>query len=158
MKRERWGQVTAEYELDHFQPQTLHPDLELSYDNLVYACRRCNNVKRAQAVDDPFAVATSGHLKVLGSGELLAISGDAIRLVRVLDLNAEIMIQWREMWLRIAELAEENDPVLYRNLFRFPEDIPRLDRLIPTGGNARPDGVVQSWFARQERDELPESY
>ncbi|MCM2369631.1 hypothetical protein NB063_03235 [Rhodopirellula sp. ICT_H3.1] len=95
---------------------------------------------------------------MLGSGELLAISGDAIRLVRVLDLNAEIMIQWREMWLRIAELAEENDPVLYRNLFRFPEDIPRLDRLIPTGGNARPDGVVQSWFARQERDELPESY
>ena len=129
MKRETWGQVTAEYELDHFQPQTLRPDLELLYENLVYACRRCNNVKRAQVVDDPSAIATSDHVQVLGSGELRANSDRASRLIQVLDLNAESMIQWRATWLRIVELAEENDPDLYRKLVRFPEDLPRLDRL-----------------------------
>lgn len=158
LKRETWGQVTAEYELDHFQPQSLRPDLELSYDNLVYACRRCNSVKRAQTVDDPFAMATSDHLRVLQSGELQAVSDQAVRLVRVLDLNAESMIQWRATWLRIVELAEYNDPTLYRNLVRFPDDLPRLDRLVPADGNARPNGVEQSWFARQETAELPDAY
>ncbi len=45
LKRETWGQVTGEFELDHFQPQSLAPHLSLDYFNLVYACRRCNSVK-----------------------------------------------------------------------------------------------------------------
>jgi hypothetical protein len=37
LKRETWGQVTGEFELDHFQPQSLAPHLSLDYFNLVYA-------------------------------------------------------------------------------------------------------------------------
>jgi 5-methylcytosine-specific restriction endonuclease McrA len=54
LKRETWGQVTFEFELDHFEPQSLNPQLRLDYVNLVYACRRCNAVKRDQTVADPF--------------------------------------------------------------------------------------------------------
>ena len=46
LKRETWGQVTSEFELDHFEPQSLESPLRLDYLNLVYACRRCNAVKR----------------------------------------------------------------------------------------------------------------
>ncbi len=53
LKREKWGQVTFEFELDHFQPQSLKPRLKLVYSNLVYACRRCNAVKLDQSVIDP---------------------------------------------------------------------------------------------------------
>jgi hypothetical protein len=58
LKRETWGQVTGEFELDHFQPQSLAPDLRLDYFNLVYACRRCNAVNRSIQWRSPFQAFT----------------------------------------------------------------------------------------------------
>ena len=66
LKRETWGQVTGEFELDHFRPQSLDPHLRLDYFNLVYACRRCNLVKLDQRVDDPIG------LIIFGNGHRLA--------------------------------------------------------------------------------------
>jgi hypothetical protein len=158
LKRERWGQVTAEYELDHFEPQSVRPDLETSYGNLVYACRRCNHVKRAKNVDDPFMVATTENLRMIPTGELVGQSSIALRLIRVLDLNSPAMVQWRTLWLRIVDLAERNDVSLYRELLRFPEPLPSLKRLRPPGGNSRPDGIIESWAAMAKRGELPGVY
>ena len=45
-------QVTGEFELDHFEPQSLAPGIAFDYFNLVYACRRCNLVKQDQSIDD----------------------------------------------------------------------------------------------------------
>lgn len=39
--REQWGRVTGEFDIDHFQPQSLRFDLAADYENLVYSCRRC---------------------------------------------------------------------------------------------------------------------
>jgi 5-methylcytosine-specific restriction endonuclease McrA len=50
LKRETWGQVTGDFELDHFNPQSIAPHLAMNYFNLVYACRRCNSVKSNQSV------------------------------------------------------------------------------------------------------------
>ena len=36
------------YEIDHFVPKSLAPDMENDYSNLVYSCRSCNNSKRAK--------------------------------------------------------------------------------------------------------------
>lgn len=36
------------YEVDHFVPKSLDKTRELDYSNLVYACRSCNNAKRAK--------------------------------------------------------------------------------------------------------------
>jgi 5-methylcytosine-specific restriction endonuclease McrA len=52
LKQEAWGQVTGEFEIDHFEPQSVNPQRRLDYLNLVYACRRCNGVKLDQTVDD----------------------------------------------------------------------------------------------------------
>lgn len=70
LKRETWGQVTGEFELDHFQPQSLSPDLSLDYFNLVYACRRCNSVKLDQPIDDPLTVLSAESAVVLPDGIL----------------------------------------------------------------------------------------
>ncbi len=158
LKREKWGQVTAEYELDHFEPQSIRPEEKRSYDNLVYACRRCNNVKRAHAIDDPIEIATDDYLKVMPNGELYGTNTPAERLIRLLDLNAPVLVKWRIRWMRIVELAKTNDPELHLELVSFPDDLPKLNILRPPKGNTRPDGIGESWAALAERGELPGCY
>src|SRR3712207_1265694 len=56
--RERWypdGQ--ASFSADHFVPPVVAPDRSLDYDNLIYACVRCNSRKRENLVLDPCQVA-----------------------------------------------------------------------------------------------------
>jgi hypothetical protein len=61
-------------------------------------------------------------------------------------------------WIGIVALAAKGNPDLYRKLMGFPNDLPDLQKLKPPGGNLRPGGVAASFHARQERDELPETY
>jgi hypothetical protein len=49
-----------------------------------------------------------------------------------------------------------NDESLYRELLRFPDDLPRLERLKPPSGNSRPSGINESWAALADRGELPD--
>lgn len=44
--REQWGRVTGEFDVEHFRPQAINPELATVYDNLLYACGRCNGAKR----------------------------------------------------------------------------------------------------------------
>lgn len=34
-----------EVEVEHFLPKDKHPNLEFSWDNLFYSCKRCNRIK-----------------------------------------------------------------------------------------------------------------
>ena len=157
LKRETWGQVTGEFELDHFEPQSIAPDQALDYFNLVYACRRCNAVKSDQRVDDPLTILSSDVASVLPDGVLSSQHPAAVRLIRQIDLNSPRLKQWRVMWMRIVDLAKERDPDLYRQLTGFPDDIPDLSRLKPPV-NSQPEGLEISWYARRQRGLLPESY
>ncbi len=157
LKRETWGQVTGEFELDHFKPQSLAPQLTLDYFNLVYACRRCNSVKLDQRVDDPFALLSSDAAIVLPDGAVASDQIEIQRLIQQLDLNSPTLRKWRVMWMRIVDLAKEREPSLYRQLTGFPEDLPNLGRLRPPG-NSRPGGIEISWYAKRQREQLPESY
>jgi hypothetical protein len=157
LKRETWGQVTGEFELDHFQPQSLAPDHRLDYFNLVYACCRCNLVKLDQSVSDPFVVLVSESVIVRPDGMIVSDHLQTKRLIQQLDLNSPKLKKWRIMWIRIVELAKERDASLYHQLTGFPEDLPNLGRLRPPS-NARPDGVELSWYAMQQRGLLPETY
>lgn len=157
LKRETWGQVTGEFELDHFEPQSLSPHRTLDYFNLVYACRRCNLIKLDQPIDDPLSLLTSDAAAVLPDGFIVGLGPDTERIIRQLDLNSPKLRKWRVMWMRIVDLARARDTALYRQLTKFPEDLPNLGRLRPPS-NARPDGVEISYFAKRERGQLPESY
>jgi len=157
LKREAWGQVTYEFDLDHFEPQSLNPRRRLDYLNLVYACRRCNSVKRDQAVADPFNLLHSENVAALPDGSLHATHVETRRLIRQLDLNSPRLKKWRRVWMRIVTLAEEHEVDLYHQLVGFPNDLPDLSRLRPPH-NERREGLEESSFARRRRGDLPDVY
>jgi hypothetical protein len=157
LKRETWGQVTAEFELDHFEAQALNPQLRLDYLNLVYACRRCNAVKGDQTVADPFLRLRATFLTTLPDGSLRAHDADAQRLIRQLDLNSPRLRSWRVMWMRIVALAKDCDTALYLQLVGFPRELPNLSKLRPPQ-NAGKESLESCWFARRQRGTLPAEY
>lgn len=158
LKREQWGQVTGEFDADHFQPQARYAELTRDYDNLLYACRRCNLVKGDAEIEDPFLTFTRGRLRVSPDGSVIGADDSSLRLILKLDLNSPRMIQWRIIWLRLLSLAEIHKPELLKELLGFPEDLPDLSKLRPPGGNLRPEGVSSSWHSLAKAGELPEMY
>lgn len=157
LKREAWGQVTGEFELDHFQPQALSPDRKLDYSNLVYACRRCNAVKSDQSIDDPLVLLSQESAKIHADGAIESRRKEVKRLILQLDLNSPRLKKWRVMWMRIVDLAKQRDVPLFRQLLGFPDDLPNLSQLRPPS-NLHPEGVELSWFAKRERGQLADTY
>jgi hypothetical protein len=154
--REQWGRVTGEFDVEHFRPQVISPELGLTYDNLLYACHTCNLLKGVKALPDPSQVLTVEAVRVNPDGSIEARSPNAHRLIAILGLDSDSYRRWRSVWMRNIELAEEHDQEHFRRLMGFPDDLPALDDSPP--GNTRPEGVLQPWYARRERGELPEVY
>lgn len=156
--REQWGRALAEFDVDHFRPQVKDPALGLVYENLVNACHTCNLLKGARDLPDPRRVLTTKCVQVNPDGGIVGLTDDARKVVAVLGLNSEAFKRWRLLWMRNVELAKDYDPVQYRRLMGFPDHLPDLRRLRPPGGNARPEGLEESFFAKRRRGELPETY
>jgi hypothetical protein len=157
LKRETWGQITGEFELDHFQPQSLFPQGRVDYQNLVYACRRCNAVKGSQTVEDPFRLLRARLVSTLTDGTLKTDDSSVRVLIRQLDLNSPKLKKWRVMWMRIVGLAKSRDVQLYYQLVGFPADLPNLNRRRPPR-NPQKESTGHSWFAQRERGVLPAEY
>lgn len=157
LEREQWTNVVGAFHIEHFQPVTIAPDGKLSYDNLLYACRACNALKGDQQVPDPLIVLLSNAVVVQLDGRIEGLAKEARRLIDLMGLDDPVYRERRRLILRIAALAEQRDPVLYRMLLGFPRDLPNLGRLRPPS-NRRPNGVRRSSFALRQREELPETY
>jgi hypothetical protein len=157
LAREQWGRVTGEFDLDHFIPQTRRPNASIDYDNLLYACRSCNLRKGDSVLPDPAVELTAETTRVYPDGTIVGLTTEANEIIRLLCLNSPAWIRWRRIWVRIFELAAENDEELLQELLQFPEDLPNL-RACRVPQNTRPDGVEQSYFARRERSVLPQVY
>jgi hypothetical protein len=158
LRREQWGRAVAEFEIDHLDAVSLWPDLATDYDNLLLACGSCNCRKRNRPVPDPTAELLAAAVTVRVDGTIEANNDRARQVVRVLQLDAPEVTEFRAMWIQVIRLAATYDPELYRRLLRFPADLPDLAALRPPGGNSRPDGIEQSYFRRRERGELPDIY
>jgi hypothetical protein len=89
---------------------------------------------------------------------LHADSPEAARLIDLVGLNRPRLREFRELWLRIVQLAAVAEPDLHRRLLSFPDDLPELKRLRPPGGNTRPAGMTASHFARRQARTLPATY
>jgi hypothetical protein len=145
--------MTAGFEIDHFEPQSVNPHRRVDYLNLVYACRRCNLVKLDQPIADPFVLLTAERITILPDGTLHTSDVEAQRLALQLDLNSPERIDWRVQWMRIVALAAERDRDLWETLVSLPDDLPNLSRLRPPA-NSRQEGIRESWFERRSRGEL----
>jgi hypothetical protein len=158
LRREQWGRMSGEFEMDHFLPVTQYPDQATEYDNLLYACSTCNNRKRSHIIPDPTQFLMAGLLTIFEDGSILGHTAEACRLIRLLDLDGPDATDFRAMWIGIIRLAKRYDTALLQRLLGFPDDLPDLSQLRPPGGNRRPEGIEQSYFARRERGELPDTY
>jgi hypothetical protein len=158
LKRERWGHVSGAYDIDHFQPVSVTAARDAEYDNLLYACARCNLAKRDQEVPDPTAHCTTDELRVHADGRMEGLTPAAKKLVAKLDLDSPPARQWRLIWIRNVELSRDFDRAQYDRLLGFPDDLPDLSRLRPPGGNTRPAGIEESYFARRQHNQLPATY
>jgi hypothetical protein len=155
--REQWGRETQDFDIDHFVPRKSDPARKADYDNLVYACGRCNKIKSTKSIPDPLGI-TAQHLRILPDGRLEPCSPEAEALVETLLLNSPKRVEFRVTWIRIIELAREHSAELFERLMGFPVDLPDLGRLRPRGGNSRPEGVANSHLERKKRGELPPTY
>jgi hypothetical protein len=121
-------------------------------------CPICNLLKGSRVLPDPCRVLTSDTVRVDEDGTIRGQTREARRLIRILGLDERPATEFHLLWNSIVTLARRFDPGLWRKIMGFPEDLPDLRRLKPPGGNTHPEGVGQSWHARQERGELPETY
>lgn len=157
LEREQWTNVIGAFHLDHFRAVADAPDQKLAYDNLLYACRSCNSLKGDRPVPDPLKVLLSNTVLVHADGRIEGLTDEARRLVDSMGLDDPRYRERRQLMLRVVQVAEQNDQVLYRTLLGFPEDLPNLARLRPPK-NSRPNGVRDSYHSLRQHGELPETY
>jgi 5-methylcytosine-specific restriction endonuclease McrA len=155
LKRVVWA-PTDIWTIDHLIPQHLAPHLVAEYDNLVFACQFCNGQKRGITVPDPCKTAYGASLRVEVDGRVTALDANGRRLEEVIRLNHPRMVAFRLRWMKVLQ-SVENDPAQYKSLLGFPDDLPDLATRKPKS-NSRPEGVLESCFARRQRGTLPETY
>ena len=83
---------------------------------------------------------------------------EAQRLIRLLGLNDPEYVEFRCLWIGILQMAQRHDSALYHQLMGFPPDLPDLSKLRPPGGNARSQGIQESYFRRRAEGSLPAAY
>jgi hypothetical protein len=157
LHREQWNHSGTAFHIDHFIPVTADPDGRCEYANLVYACARCNEAKRAiLGVPDPCQMAFHDCLRILDDGRVEALNDQGKKLNLVLRLDSEKNVSVRSRWMRTLQSLRINDGLLYREYMGFPPDLPDLRR--KQIRNTRPEGAASCYFVLRERGELPEIY
>ena len=151
--------------MDHFVAQIIAPDRALDYDNLIYACLRCNSTKRAEeTVLNPCQEAMSQHLRVGEDGTIEALTRKGRAHIKQLQLNHPRLTQYRARLVRVFKRlqalsqAEAEHRAELQEWFGFPDDLPNLAALRPPKGNTRPDGIADSFHERRRAGTLPETY
>ena len=163
LMREAWyPSGAAAFSADHFVPQVNAPELACNYDNLLYACIRCNSLKQDGRVLNPWRVRMSRHLEILADGRIRAKTRQAVLHVEVLGLDDDEPTEYRARILRtlrrLRGLTDEESREEMRSWFGFPRNLPNLGAMRPPGGNKRPGGVAGCHYNRREAGELPELY
>lgn len=158
LRREQWDVMLSAFHLDHFIPQSVDAGLRCDYENLLYVCSACNQKKGDLSVPNPSEVAFGQCLGIQSDGTIIARNDVGELLVGLLGLDDERHTRYRKWMMDILRVAAVNDQSLFVQSMRFPSDLPDLSRLRPPGGNSRPEGVAESYFALRERGDLPETY
>lgn len=158
LRREVWGRLCGAFHIDHFVPQSRDPTLKREYTNLLYLCESCNALKSDLALPDPALVALADLVAVDEDGTIKALNSEGEILIEQLRLDDNDATGWRLLILETLKvLANNPDTRVYKMWVGFPDDLPNLARLRPPE-NRLPDGVLNCWWAKKERGELPETY
>lgn len=164
LERERWyPDRAASFSVDHVIPQIEARDRICDYTNLVYACTRCNSIRRHLKLIDPTEEAFGKHMKLGSDAVFIGLTPEGQDVIDNLRLNKNPALQERKKALRIQDLYTTRPDIsqvrdLYFDVFGFPEELPDLCALRPPDGNIHPDGVKTCFFVQKMLDMLPEVY
>jgi hypothetical protein len=159
LSREKWAKGHYGFHVDHLIPQCSDSSRVLDYENLFYACATCNEMKMdAEGLPNPCETAYGQCTVADDNGVITALNDQGQMLINVLRLNNPENTEYRRRILNILRLAQLKEPLLCREWMGFPRDLPDLATKRPPAGNYRPEGIKQSFLARQRRNELPETY
>jgi hypothetical protein len=137
-------------------PQSTHPELRLTYDNLLYLCVHCNEMKLSKCVVDPCSLDLRSSVAVSDDGTIRALTSDGQLLIDVFRLDSADRTEYRAKLLRLFRCAERCGSEM-KDWLGFPRCLPDLQRKrAPV--NSRPEGVQDCFFVRRERGVLPEFY
>jgi hypothetical protein len=156
LKRMVWA-PTDIWVVDHLTPQHDAPHLVCAYDNLMLACQFCNGQKGPNRVPDPCQVAYGDCLRVESDGTITPLNIHGRRLEKVLRLNHNRLIQERLKTMRVLSVLAKDHKAEFQQLMGFPAELPDLAKKRPPR-NFRPQGVLDSYFAKRQRGELPAVY
>ncbi len=162
--REVWcADGEGSFSVDHIRPIASHPALKCDYDNLAYACCRCNSVKQNNRLPmGPCDAGWGNYLGVAADGTVRAITAGGEQTIETCRLNRPALVLARRRMLAMLQLLAasetEDSQSLLREYLTFPANLPALSQLQPPGGNARPEGIVASYDEQRKRGELPETY
>ena len=132
LERERWyPNRAAAFSVDHVIPQTRAPDRVCDYENLVYACLRCNSTKRDVLLSDPTRVPFAECLSINEDGTISPLNAEGADLIEILHLDHPAIIANRKKYLRILQIKLEypNDSLIqaeFLDAFGYPDDLPDL--------------------------------
>ena len=146
---------------DHFVSRSQDSSKTLDYDNIVYACLRCNSLKQDHDVLDPFKLALSKHMRINSDGSITPLTPEGSEHVQILGLDDPILTKFRAKVIFLAEKLQALEPrvadIALRDWFGFPVNLPNLKRMRPRG-NTRPDGVKTCFYEQRKAGTLPKIY
>ena len=134
LEREVWYPSGADaFSVHHVVPRSKDRTLTCTYANLVYACCRCNSLRREVVLLDPTKTAFADHLVVADDGSVQARSVQGQDIIDQLHLNSGAAIRTRNGILRVLRLKQEQPgncdiDDLYRETFGYPQDLPDLPK------------------------------
>lgn len=164
LERERWyPNGHASFSADHVIPQSEDPSRICDYTNLVYACTRCNSLRRNLGLLDPTAFAFGDHMGLNSDALFVSLTSEGKDVIDTLRLNKNPALRVRRKMLRIQTLYasapnNEDAKALYFEAFGYPEDLPDLTLAKPPTGNSLPQGVLACYFVQRREEQLPEVY
>ncbi len=120
--------------MDHVKPKGAEEFAHLVcvYENLVYACNRCNSIKQNELLLDPCSDAFAAHLEISEDGMIRAFTKEGQDIIDILGLDLTRRTEERRNRLRLLSMhrrdpTNEDVRTLYLASFSIPhDDLPDL--------------------------------
>jgi hypothetical protein len=164
LEREQWyPDRAASFSVDHAIPQVVDPSRVCDYENLLYACTRCNSARQDVEIIDPTAVPFGEHLRVRADGTIRALTREGQDLIDLLHLDKPPAVEVRQYYLEILrpKKRQPGDAKIHHvfvQAFMYPEDMPDLTKLKPPQGNRHQGSESTCYHALQAQGKLLVTY
>jgi len=160
LNRERWNSDDIAFNIDHFLPVSIAPDLSNEYSNLLYACARCNRAKSGiVGIPDPCRVAFGDCLEIGETGVVEPLNNFGVKIAESLVLNMATRVEKRCRWMQTLNSLRIRNPAIYYEYMGFPTDLDDLrpPKLQPRS-NTVPESVNECFFVQREQGRLADTY